>query len=513
MISLIVVLGLAAWMRFDDMGRFSFWTDELYHVVAAQSMIEGGEPMIPARGMYWRSFLVTGMTVVSFSIFGESEWSARFPFALVSMVFLVVVYRVLATRFSRLLALLTVLFLGLTPQFLQAGRECRMYAPFVLFYFLGVIMAYRVMEAPVADLKRRPLVSLLYIGMTLLFFVLAMSLQYLAVNFGFTLLLYCLLMAGYLVVHLGWIKATRSRYLALTALSCLTAITTALFLQDFVATLISLAREPMAWDTRGHPAPFCLWFFNYYFPALWYVYPIGAVILIHRYGRLGLYMVCAFLPVLFAHMYLFTSRIAERYLLYILPFFFLTSACVIEALLWGVMAWVRELRSRGTQALAAVAAICVLPASWLFLQPWLNSSLELRRYGLGPDWKLIAPDLRAACETGIVITNWPREVMFYGGRFPDYFATQTYEYYGKEDHVVALGEREVEVNYLTDTTSLREALGSGTDVFFVTTDWAYRNNSFMNEEMREVIRRNMIELASIEGGEDRVVIFRTIRAQ
>lgn len=497
-------------MRFDDLGRFSFWTDELYHVIAAQSMIEGGQPVIPGRGTYWRSFIVTGMTILSFSLFGENEWSARLPFALVSMVFLVVAYRVLAMRFSRLLALLTVLFIGLSPQFLQAGRECRMYAPFVLFYFLGVVMAYRVIETPIAEAKRRPVLSSLFIGSALLFFMLAISMQYLAVNFGFTLLLYCLVMTGFLIADQGWGRATRSRYMAMIVLAGLAGISAVFVYPDFVAKLVNLAREPMAWDTRGHPAPFCLWFFDYYYPTLWYLYPIGAVILIHRYGRLGLFVVCAFLPVLFAHMYLFTSRIAERYLLYILPFFFLTSASVIDSLLWAFMAWVRELRSRGTQLLATVATVCVLPASWLFLQPWLNSSLELRRYGLGPDWKQIAPDLRNACETGIVVTNWPREVMFYGGRFPDYIATQTYEYHGEEDHLVALGKREVEVNYLTDATSLREALDSGTDVYFVTTEWAYRNNSFMNEEMRELIRLNMVELASIDSSEDRVIVFRTI---
>lgn len=494
-------------MRFDDLGRYSFWTDELYHVIAAQSMIEGGEPLIPGRGMYWRSFIATGMTILSFSVFGESEWSARLPFALVSMVFLVVAYRVLAVRFSRLLALLTVVFLGLTPQFLQAGRECRMYAPFVLFYFIGVFMAYRVMEAALTDAKRRPMASSLYIAAALFIFVLAMSLQNLAVNFGFTLVLYCVLMAGYQVSRQGWHDMIRSRYAVILALAGMGTAATYFLFPSVADKMIGLARTPMQWDTRGHPAPFCLWFFNYYFPALWYLYPIGAVILIHRYGRLGLFVVCAFLPVLLAHMYLFTSRIAERYLLYILPFFFLTSSCVIESLLWGVVAWVRELRTSGAKMLAAAVVLCALPAAWLFLHPWLSSSMELRRYGLGPDWKQIEPELRNACETGIVITNWPREVMYYGGRFPDYSATQTYEYHGKDNHVVVIGDREIAVNYLTDESSLSLALKSELDVYFVTTDWAYGNSSFLSDEMREVIQQSMAEVVSVTSGEDRAVIY------
>jgi hypothetical protein len=219
-------------------------------------------------------------------------------------------------------------------------------------------------------------------------------------------------------------------------------------------------------------------------------------------------MVCAFLPVLLAHMYLFTSRIAERYLIYILPFFFLVSSAVIEALFWGLVNWLRALRQSERAPTTAAAILCAVPAAWLFLQPWLNMSIENRRYGVGPDWKQIAPELMKACDEGTVITTWAREVLYYGGSFPDYFATQTYEYHGKPDHEVVVGDDRIEVRYLLDAETFGRVLDDDTDVYFVTTDWAFSNDAFMSEAMREVVRSRMEEVASVAAGDDRAVIYR-----
>ena len=510
-LGLMLILSLAAWMRLDGLGRFSFWTDEMYHVIAAQSMVESGEPIIPARGNYNRAWIATAMTAASFMIFGESEWSARFPFALVSLVFLLVVYWIVARRFTRLLALITVIFLALSPQFLHIGRECRMYAPFVLTYLIGIFLAFRAVEYPTGGARQSQKQVIAWLVLTAIVFAVAFSLQFLAVSFGFSLALYCLLMAGYVATKDGPSVAVQSRYAVLLGLMLLCMATAAVLLPATAARFFHLARTPEPWYTGGSPMTFCLWFFKYYYPALWFIYPLGAVILIRRYGRLGVFIVCAFLPVLLAHMFLFTARIAERYLVYILPFFFLTSACVVEVVIGLLVGWVRDLKSTGARATSAATALAVIPAMWLFLNPWLGLASELRRYGIGPDWKELAPELREACGTGIVIANWPREVMYYGGRFPDYFATVSYEYFGDDNHTVNIGAREVPVNYVLDARSLQRVLSEDRDIYFVTTDWAFGNDAFMSEAMRRLIREEMTEIASVASGNDRAVIYHARR--
>lgn len=505
---LLMIIIAAAWIRFDGLGQFGFWTDELYHAIAAQSLLEGGEPMIPARGMYWRAFPVTAITAACFTIFGESEWSARVPFAVLSLVMLIVVYKVLATHFTRLLALITVLLMALTPQFVQAGRECRMYIPFVLFYFLFVFSVYRWIEPSEADNQRPFWKTLTGLILPAVLFLAAGSMQYLAVNFGFTMLVYCVLMTGYVASTSRFGRASRSRYAILTALMVIGPVTAVLMSPPLRESFIQLATMGKSWDTQIGSAPFCLWFFDYYYPALWYLYPLGAVIIIHRYGRLGVFMVCAFIPVLFAHMFVLTSRIAERYLLYILPFFFLVSASVIESLIQASFGWIKQLRLSGARMTAWAAMLCLVPAGAVFFTPWLTTSLDLIRYGQGPDWKQIAPQIQEACEQGIVITTWPREVRFYGGRFPDHIATQSYERNGDDTHEVLIGENTVTVRYLTEDASLQQILEANDDVYFITTDWAFQNDAFLTEPMRMLIQQQMSEIASVSSGNDRVIILR-----
>ncbi len=506
---LIGIMILSAWMRFDGMGRFSFWTDEMYHVIGAQSMLECGEPVVPGLYTYWRAFVVTGMTAISFEAFGVSEWSARLPFAIISLCMLGVVYMVLQSRFSRMIALATTVFIAFSPQFLQIGRECRMYAPFSLLYFVGVFVAFHMMEINLESIKRHPVKAVIAVLAAAVLFALTFSLQNLAVNIGITFACYSFVMIGYLMVAKGPGSTIRSRYVLAIGLLCTAVVGCVLLTPSIASNLIELLRTKMDWDTRGKPSSFCLWFFNYYYPTAWYLYPIGAVILIRQYGRLGVFMVCAFLPLLLAHMYIFTSRIAERYFIYILPFFFLTSATVIEALIWGVVGWIRNLWQTKAKVAAIATACCALPAAWIFIHPWLGYSLELRRYGMGPDWKQIAPDLEQACNTGIVITNWPREVLYYGGRFPDYFATQTYEYTGEPDHVVAIGDRTVQVKYLSDAERLINIINSEPEVYFITTDWAYSNDAFLNKSIRDVIQENMREITFVASGNDRIVIYQS----
>jgi hypothetical protein len=373
-------------------------------------------------------------------------------------------------------------------------------------------MAYRAVESPPGGVRRSPRGVVIWLALTAVVFAVAVSLQALAVSFGFSFGLYCLLMAGYVARHNGPGYAIRSRYAVLLGLMLLGILAAAFVLPDITARFIQLARTPEPWYTGGSPVTFCLWFFEYYYPVFWFIYPLGAVILIHKYGRLGLFIVCAFLPVLLAHMFFLTARSAERYLVYILPFFFPTSGCVIELLINLIVGWVRELKASGARLAAAAAAIALIPAMFLLFHPWLGASNELRRYGLALDWKGLSPQLREACDTGIVISNWPREVMYYGGRFPDYFATVTYEKLeATTDHTVSIGPREVPVRYLPDAQSLARALEGERDIYFVTTDWAFENDAFMSEAMREVILRHMTELKSVASGNDRAVIYHVQR--
>ena len=86
----IIVILIGAALRLHNLGTFGFWVDELFHVLAGQSLIETGKPLLPTGDLYSRALLYTQVTALSFSMFGISEWSARIPSVFFNLFFIIV---------------------------------------------------------------------------------------------------------------------------------------------------------------------------------------------------------------------------------------------------------------------------------------------------------------------------------------------------------------------------------------------------------------------------------------
>src|SRR5581483_6013644 len=80
----------AAVLRLVNLGKFAFWVDEYFHVFAARSLLVTGKPLVPMLGEYHRGMAVTYITAAMFKFFGESEFTARLPFALTNVAFIAV---------------------------------------------------------------------------------------------------------------------------------------------------------------------------------------------------------------------------------------------------------------------------------------------------------------------------------------------------------------------------------------------------------------------------------------
>src|SRR5438552_3074421 len=75
-------------LRLHGIGRYGYWTDELFHVLAAESYLTDGRLSVPTLGEYTRAKPVTYITAAAFKLLGESEAAARLPFALINVVFI-----------------------------------------------------------------------------------------------------------------------------------------------------------------------------------------------------------------------------------------------------------------------------------------------------------------------------------------------------------------------------------------------------------------------------------------
>ncbi|MFH1681875.1 MAG: glycosyltransferase family 39 protein [Candidatus Eisenbacteria bacterium] len=520
---LLVAAGVA--LRFVNLGGPSFWTDEMYHVVAARSLLETGKPIVPGWGEYRRAYPVTWITARCFSRFGQSETVARAPLALANILFLLVAFLLVRRYFGTPLAVLTLLALLFSPHEIRTARECRMYGLLQLLYFAASFLFLAGVERGRlgAGMDGPPgrsgeegvgMRGILLLASAAALLLVAFGLQRLASEFVIGLGAYCGAMSGWIAVRSGPRAALASRYVRIIILTLAAAGIAAVIFPDKAGTMIETCRQRPAWDTRGDALGYYSWMFLYYYPGFTFAYLLGAVLLVRRFGRAGLFVVSSFLPLMIVHVTLFTGRVAERYVLHVLPFFFLTSCFVVETAGRAGLAYVIKAWREGSRAFAVLSFLAVLPILNLFASHWLASSRDLIGPGIGPNWKEAAPTLREMGEECVVLTTWPREVFYYGGRFPDYILTKGYEdrllrKTGVDDHEVTIGEKTIPVRRVRTAGRLAEIIEGNSDVCVVATDWSYENPDFLDNEMRALIAERMSLFS--HGGDERIRVFRKRR--
>jgi 4-amino-4-deoxy-L-arabinose transferase-like glycosyltransferase len=152
---------VGAVLLFANLGDRALWEDEALTALLARQVLEQGRPIFDLEGnvptdradradfdsdglFIWNTWLPYYLVAGSFGVFGESEGSARLPFALAGLMSLLIAYG-LATRLltgvphGRIVA--AALILTCVPLLLHL-RQCRYYA-LVVLGTLGMVWGYR----------------------------------------------------------------------------------------------------------------------------------------------------------------------------------------------------------------------------------------------------------------------------------------------------------------------------------------------------------------------------------
>ena len=108
-LSIFLILALIRFIH-----PLNFWVDEMFHVFAAESMIETGQPMLPSGLPYERSLPTTLLVAASFKLLGISELTGRLPFLVIGVFSIVATYYLVKNTFDRNTALLTVFLLSVS---------------------------------------------------------------------------------------------------------------------------------------------------------------------------------------------------------------------------------------------------------------------------------------------------------------------------------------------------------------------------------------------------------------
>lgn len=139
---LIAFIGLGAFLRFHNLDVPSIWIDELNHYYAAKTLNETGTATFPSGELNERALLYSKMVALSFRLFGENEFSLRLPSTLLGVGCIALAAFVAFRFFGATTALLTALFVAISPFAIGWSRLSRMYTLFQLLFVLGMYLFY-----------------------------------------------------------------------------------------------------------------------------------------------------------------------------------------------------------------------------------------------------------------------------------------------------------------------------------------------------------------------------------
>lgn len=499
---LLSAIGAGIFLRFSHIGKYGFWTDELFHVFAARSYLEDGSLHVPWDSReYTRALPVTLLTVLSFKLLGESEAAARIPFALANVVFILIAYRIIKELFSRSVALIFAISLSLSIFAIQMSQECRMYTLFQLFYFLMSIAFLRGFEPDEATmggtgffarLQSRGGVSFKHLAMALGLGLVATSLQKLTLNFVFVVLAYCATMLVHQGVRRGFRGSFRSKYgVALMSVVTLASLL-ALARPPFIAEFARFALEAPSWNRSTHSN---LAFYHRIVtdshPFLWAIYPVGAFLAVYRHGKKGLFFVLSFCVLFLMHALVF-ARHSERYIFQILPFFITAGSIGVDFLLGSAFAFASKAAlSRWHKALFYAAAGASLS---ILMVPRIQRTVLDTSVPTFEDWKGLDPVMIETVTSGPSVTTDRLRFNYYFKRYPSYVIDAS-----DVDHAGG----EVIIATLAD---LEKVIARHPDLYLVTYDKHIYRDAFVSAEVRAYILR---ELDRVDDEADkRIMVFR-----
>ena len=145
--------------------------DELHHVLAGKGLLDTGRPAL-AEGEYWRGLPHTGMVAASYAVFGEGLSSARLPAVIIVALVALIMFVWIRREVGSLAAWLTAALFISSPFTVEIAQFSRFYALQMLSFVLASIFLYVATTRDHVRLKRIQLL----VGAILLF-ALALWLQ------------------------------------------------------------------------------------------------------------------------------------------------------------------------------------------------------------------------------------------------------------------------------------------------------------------------------------------------
>ena len=314
------LLAVAMLVRIADLDHAPIH-DELQHLLAARSWAEYGSFAI-ADGAYDRGAIYTMLLAIVYSGFDYSVGAARMLSVALGSMTVVLLFLWARIQIDRTTAWVAALLLCFSPSAIFLSQYIRFYALHGLLFLLATIVFYQIIER----LRGRELV------LPVIVLVLTLSV---AAHLQFITLIGCVGMAAYACYRLapGIIErvATGAGYRRMAWL-CAVGLVFAIgasFVLGIPQKLWEIYRWAPLWSSGGGMLRYH-WMMVAQYPLLWATIPVASIVVFSKKSLPGIYCACLFGIAILLHS--FAGMKAERFIYYVLPFFFVLSAILLKSL-------------------------------------------------------------------------------------------------------------------------------------------------------------------------------------
>ncbi len=433
---LALITALAFGVRLVDLGHPPF-VDELHHVLAAESLLERGEPAIHDGVPYTRGLLFTYIVAGFFQLFGEGLTVARWPAVLAGTGLVALFFFWLRRVAGRPAAWIGALLLCFAPISLYLSQWARFYTLHALFFWIGAFAIYdltvRIQERRASRRRSLAVGAVAAISLVLAYHLQVTTIAGLAGILVFTTLVAVAPSLRRLSKEPRaklWIAAGAA------ALGVLLAGAGALGLPEWV--LERFERVDVWALGRAENPRFYHWLLTDQYGFLWVLFPVAGLVAFIARWRAALFFGSVLLVALLAHSA--AAWKAERYVFYAMPALFALWGIAVGELLPRLLAllrerlssvlpaswpgWIPRLLVLGSVAVALLFAMTGLPAYTYTRQIYLSGDSSWERppdhlgewYRGHADWAAVQDRLRQlANQAEVVVAEPDLKAVYYLG--------------------------------------------------------------------------------------------------
>ena len=490
------IIGIGVWLRLWDLGKFGFWWDELYHVIAAKSLLEEGRPFIPLSGDYTRSLPFTYIVAFFFKVFGVSEFSGRLPSVIFSTLFVIAGFFIVKNLLNRSIGLLFVIVMSLSPFSIELSRECRMYALFQLLYFSMSYFFFIGIEnidhgySLFRKVESKYEINIVYLLASLFLFICSATIHALTFTFVLVVLFYSFALFVYHWKKNGFIQSLDSKYFIISTLIICSVTAMYIIKQGFLEDLYSTATTVPVWvQKKVSNVHYYRYFLSEKYPALFFIYPISVVLMMKEYGKKGFFIFSSFAVLYIFHSFIFERQL-NRYIYFIFPFFILGSLYLVNNIVQYVWGQVRSNFKHSSRLVYAIAILLALMSFNVFGYPWMGESKNVHQIRRWPEWSGLSPDVIKEIKKGKVMTTEQMPYIYHFNAIPDYFirAVPDFEY---------AHDPRFPIKVIDNIGSLEDYFNKSTDpLYIIVTPWTLQTDVIVTADMRNFILENCTQLYS-----------------